>query len=202
MPCKLVFKVKPDGREPPGIAKFKVRYCGKGFHQKKDIHYHNTYAPVAASLTVRLVVSIANEMGWPLHGMDVSNAYLNADLEDGIVLFVVPPPTVFVPDGYGLRLLKSLYGTMQGGNRWANHKHQKLTFIGMTRNPADPSLYHRHDEYGFVLLDIIVDDFKITGWPLSAVARVKAQLSEIWDMTDLGPLRYFANVEINRDRET
>lgn len=198
--CKIVCKVKPDGRDPPGIDKFKIRYCGKGYLQKKGIHFHNTYAPVAASLTVRLIVSIATELNWPLHGMDVSNAYLNALLEPGVVLFVRPPPTIFVPKGYGLRLLKALYGTMQGGNRWAHHKHLKLTGIKMIRNPADPSLYHRHDEHGIVVMDIIVDDFKITGWPPSAVARLKAQLCSIWDMTDLGPLRYFANVEITRDR--
>ena len=106
LPCKVVFKVKPDGRDPPDINKFKVRYCDKGFLQIKGLHYHNTYAPVTASLTVRLIVSIVNELGWPLHGMDVSNAYLNADLEEGIVLFVVLPPTVYVPKGWGLRLLK------------------------------------------------------------------------------------------------
>ena len=30
---------------------------------------------------------------------------------------------------------------------------------------------------------------------------MKAQLSAMWDMTDLGPLRYFSNVEITRDRD-
>ena len=89
---------------------------------------------------------------------------------------------------------------MQGGNRWAHHKHVQLTSIGMVRNPADPSLYHRHDRFGFVLMSIIVDDFKITGHPITAVARVKVQLAAMWNMSDLGPLRYFANVEISRDR--
>ena len=28
LPCKMVFKVKPDGNDPPGISKFKCRYCG------------------------------------------------------------------------------------------------------------------------------------------------------------------------------
>ena len=92
---------------------------------------------------------------------------------------------------------------MQGGNRWAHHKHKMLTAIGMVRNPSDPSLYHRHDRHGFVLMDIVVvDDFKITGWPLSAVARLKAQLAEIWDCTDLGEVRYFCNIEINRDKRS
>ena len=131
--------------------------------------------------------------------MDVSNAYLNAPLEDEVVLFVQPPPTVHVPKGYGLRLLRGLYGTMQGGNRWAVHKHTKLISLGYSRNVAGPSLYHRHDTHGIVLTTVIVDDFQFTGWPPSAVARAKFELKQIWDMTDLGPLRYFASIEVKRD---
>ena len=201
LPCKFVFKVKPDGNDPPGISKFKCRYCGKGFLQKKGIHFQCTYAPCASATSSRITVAMATEMGWPLHGMDVSNAYLNGDLHSDTVLFVKAPPTVRVPPGYGLRLCKGLYGTMQGGNRWAIHKHLKLTELGYDRNASEPSLYHRCDRFGIVIMTIIVDDFQITGWPPAAVARAKHQLSQTWDMTDLGPLRYFASVEVNRDAE-
>ena len=201
LPCKFVFKVKPNGEDPPGIDKFKSRYCGKGFYQKLGVHYLCAHAPVAFAVTTRLIVAIATELGWPLHGMDVRNAYLNAPLDPSVVLFVRPPPTIHVPPGYGLRLNKGLYGTMQGGNRWAIHKHLKLVALGLTRNPSEPSLYHRHDARGIVLMSIIVDDFQITGWPAEAVTYMKHQLSETWDMTDLGPLRYFASVEIKRTRD-
>ena len=202
LPCKMVFKVKPDGKDPPGISKFKCRYCGKGYLQRKGVHYLCSWAPVAAAVTSRLIVAFATEMNWPLHGMDVRNAYLNADLHPSVVLFVQPPPTVHVPRGYGLRLVKGLYGTMQGGNRWAVHKHIKLTQLGYERNTSEPSMYHRFDKHGIVIMALIVDDFEITGYPPSAVAFAKLQLSNTWDMTDLGPLKYFANIEIKRDRVT
>ena len=202
LPCKFVFRVKPDGADPPGIDKFKSRYCGKGFFQKKGVHYINSHAPVASAVANRMVVAIATEFNWPLHGMDVSNAYLNAPLEAGVVLFVEPPPTVHVPKGYGLRLVKGLYGTMQGGNRWAHHKHSKLISLGYSRNPSEPSLYHRLDSNGLVIMSVVVDDFQITGSPPSAVDLAKQELRAIWDMTDQGPLRYFTSVEINRDMTT
>ena len=202
LPCKFVFRVKPDGKDPPGIDKFKSRYCGKGFYQKKGVHYIASHAPVASAVANRIVVAVSTEMNWPLEGMDVSNAYLNAPLEESIVIFVEPPPTIHVPEGYGLRLLKGLYGTMQGGNRWAHHKHSKLTGIGYTRNPSEPSLYHRLDNHGIVLTSVVVDDFQITGWPPAAVTHAKQQLKSIWDMTDLGPLKFFTSVEINRDMKT
>ena len=52
LPCKVVSKVKPEVRDPPGIEKFKYRYCGKGFVQKKDIHYFDSTAPVASSTVI------------------------------------------------------------------------------------------------------------------------------------------------------
>ena len=70
---------------------------------------------------------------------------------------------MYVPPGYGLRLVKGLYGTMQGGNRWAVHKHKKLTALRYTRNTQEPSIYHRLDKNVIVLTSIIVDDFQITG---------------------------------------
>ena len=202
LPCKFVFRVKPDGRDPPGIEKFKCRYCGKGFLQIKGKHFIDSHAPVASAVANRLIVAIATEMNWPLHGMDVRNAYLNAPLEADILLFVEPPPTVFVPKGYGLRLCKGLYGTMQGGNRWAVHKHAKLCELGYSRNPSEPSIYHRCDKHGFVIMSVVVDDFQITGSSLSAIARAKAQLHNTWDMTDLGPLRYFTSIQIDRNMST
>ena len=202
LPCKFVFRVKPDGEDPPGIDNFKSRYCGKGFLQKKGVHFINSHPPVASGAANRLVVAMATEMNWPLEGMDVSNAYLNARIEPDIVMFVEPPPTIHVPKGYCLRLLRGLYGTMQGGNRWAHHKHSKLTELGYTRNPSEPSLYHRSDQHGIVITSIVVDDFQITGWPLTAVTRAKQQLKAVWDMTDLGPLRYFTSIEINRDMKS
>ena len=138
LPCMFVFKVKSDGKEPPGISKFKCRYCTKGYFQKKGVHFVCTYAPVESSLVNLLIFAIATEFGCPMHGMDVSFTYLNVRLHHSIVMYVQPPPTVHVPRGYGLRLQKGLYGTMQGGNRWALHKHDKLTNLGVHAQPRRP----------------------------------------------------------------
>ena len=89
---------------------------------------------------------------------------------------------------------------MQGGNRWAAHKHQKLTELGYSRNSSEPtSLYHRFDHHGIVIMSVVVDDFQITGWPATAVKHAKSELRSTWDMTDLGSLRYFSGVEIDRN---
>ena len=99
----MVFKVKPDGKDPPDISKFKCRYCGKGYFQKRDVHFINSYTSVESSLVYRLIVVITTEFGWPLHCMDVSNTHLNGTLHHSIVIHVSPPPTVHVPHTPRLR---------------------------------------------------------------------------------------------------
>ena len=78
-------------------------------------------------------------------------------------MFNRPPPGFTVPPGYGLRLLKALYGTRQGGNRWASHRDAELAKLGLTRSAADPCLYTRTNFDGYILVAVIVDDFIITG---------------------------------------
>ena len=58
----MVFVVKPDGEDPPGIAKFKARYCGKGFYQKLGVYYISAYVPSAAAVTTRIVIAIVTEL--------------------------------------------------------------------------------------------------------------------------------------------
>ena len=91
--------------------------------------------------------------------MDVSAAYLTASLLTSTRMYVRPPPGFRIPAGYGLRLLKALYGTKQGGNRWAAHRDEQLAKLGMQRSDADPCIYTRNNSDGFVLAAVIVDDF-------------------------------------------
>ena len=42
----------PDGR----IHKLKARYCARGFEQREDIDYFETFSPVVMWLTVRLLL--------------------------------------------------------------------------------------------------------------------------------------------------
>ena len=73
--------------------------------------------------------------------MDVSSAYLTATLKETTRMFIKPPPGCTGSPGYGLRLLKALYGTgQQGGNRWATHRDDELAKLGLTLSADDPFL--------------------------------------------------------------
>ena len=82
-----------------------------------------------------------------------------------------------LPPGHSLLGCKALYGLVQAGNRWAALKAETLKRLNYQRNGAEACMWMRKDSRVTVILGIIVDDFAITGHPISAI---KAAVHEIW----------------------
>jgi hypothetical protein len=77
--CKWVFTIKhkADGY----VERYKVRLVAKGFTQTSGIDYEETFAPVSKMNSIRVLLSIAVNLDWPLHQFDVKNVFLHRDLE-------------------------------------------------------------------------------------------------------------------------
>ena len=63
---------------------FKVRLVTKGFTQKKDIDYEETFSLVAMLKSIRILLSIAACLDYEIWQMDVKTAFLNGNLEEDI----------------------------------------------------------------------------------------------------------------------
>ena len=90
--CKWIYKVKThsDG----SIERYKTHLVVKGFTQKYEIDYEETFALVASISSARALLAIFQ--------MDVKNVFLNGDLNE--IVYMQPPPCLFVESNKVCRL--------------------------------------------------------------------------------------------------
>jgi hypothetical protein len=58
----------------------------KGYTQKKDEDFFDTYSPVVRLTTIRVLLSLAASYGLLVHHIDVKTAFLNGELEEKIYM--------------------------------------------------------------------------------------------------------------------
>ena len=96
---------------------------------------------------------------------------------------------------------KSLYGLKQSPRAWFSRFSDVVLSIGFTRCHSDHTCFIRRRPDGrCIILSVYVDDIIITGNDTTGIARVKEKLGTVFDVKDLGPLRYFLGIEIARSR--
>nr|GEV40049.1 retrovirus-related Pol polyprotein from transposon TNT 1-94 [Tanacetum cinerariifolium] len=89
-----------------------------GYSQQQDIHYDETFAPVARIEAIRLFLAYAAHKDFTIFQMDVETTFLNRNLKDEV--YVGQPPG-FVRKQYPdhvYALDKALYGLKQAPRAW------------------------------------------------------------------------------------
>ena len=80
--CKWVYKMKCDSKG--NIEKYKARLVEKGFTQREEIDYNETFSLVSCKDSFRIIMALVAHYDLELHRMDVKTAFLNGDLYEDV----------------------------------------------------------------------------------------------------------------------
>jgi len=196
--CKWVYKTK---HYPDGTLRYKARLVVKGYEQVKGVDFDETYAPVGKLTTLRYLLCFMAYNTWESDHLDVVTAFLNPEI-DKVVYAELPEGIDWLSESNSpktgfLRLNKALYGLKQAPRLWHQSIDGFLLSIGFHKASADHNLYI--DTQGVMLL-LYVDDIQLL-YAKSAKARaidVKESLMRQYKMKNLGPVKQFLGLEINR----
>ena len=181
------------------ISSYKARFVGKGYSQVYGIDYYETFAPSVKMSSQRLVLSHAAREDWELHQIDVKGAYLNARLNE--MIYIQPPHGYLKPgdEGKVCRLLKGLYGIKQAGRQWYMELCNTFAKLDLQRSHADHSVFYRHGDDP-IIVTVSTDDMILAARSLRTIEKLKNDLRQQYEISDLGELHWLLGVEVKRDR--
>jgi hypothetical protein len=186
--------------EKGNFVRFKVHLVLQGYRQRFGFDYFLTASPVTKMNAVRMILFLAASHDLECHAMDVSTAYLNADMKDTVFMKIPKGMRLSSTDTQYLQVIKALYGAKQSGRRWYEHLTEFLLKNGYKQTKSDPCVVILRTHTNLHLyVCIYVDDLLIVGDPAAVTSFKRLLLSE-FTMTDFGDAKQFLGFEIHRNR--
>ena len=179
------------------IDRFKARLVAQGFTQTPGLDYDHTFSPVVKASTVRVILTLAVMQHWPLHQLDVNNAFLKGLLSNPV--YMEQPPGFIDPrfPHHVCCLRKALYGFKQAPIAWFQRFCSFLLHLGFIGSKANPSLFSYHHNTATLYLLVYVNDIILTGNNQFAIQTILAKIRAEFAIKDSGHLSYFLGLQVH-----
>lgn len=154
----VIYKVKPND---DGSLKMKARIAPHG-NKDKDRSDLKTDSATCPPTGIRVLLSIATFMKWPITKIDFTSAYLQTgDARRDV--YVVPPRECEDRSKYWL-LKAAAYGLVNAGAKWQEHADALLQSLGLFQLKFVPQVFYSMCSSGLNVLAVkVVDDILFTG---------------------------------------
>ncbi|GJY80518.1 ribonuclease H-like domain-containing protein [Tanacetum coccineum] len=107
-------KYNADG----SLNRYKARLVANGHSQQQGIDCDETFSLVVKPATIRTIFSLAVSRQWPIHQLDVKNAFLHDHLTKTVYMHQPPGFTDSTHSDYVYLLQKWLYGLKHAPRAW------------------------------------------------------------------------------------
>jgi hypothetical protein len=133
--------------------------------------------------------------------MDVKNAFLHGELDKEIYMEQPKGFQSKTHPEYVCKLKKTLYGLKQALRAWYGKIGEFLIQNGFKVAPSDSSLFVKSKEGRLAIVLVYVDDLIITGNNTEEIQRIRENLSIRFQMKELGELKHFLGLEVERTKD-
>jgi len=158
---KWLYKIKYVADS--SIEKCKAWFVARGFSLVKGVYYEETFTLVAQYTSIRSAISIAIEMGWKIHQIDVKATFSNSIIQEKVYIEQPQGFQVHGRESHVCRLKKAHYGLKQASRSWYSWRDAYLQQLGYRNSVADPNLYYIVVGEDPLILVLYLDDLFITG---------------------------------------
>ncbi|KAL6327175.1 hypothetical protein AAG906_015214 [Vitis piasezkii] len=161
----------PRGKKPVGCKWiFTMKYKADGTVERYKARLLNT---------IRVLLSLAANLDWPLHQFDIQNPFLNGELEEEVFMMLPPRFCKEQEETRVCKLKKSLYGLKQSHRAW------------IPTGQLDHTMFFKHSNDGrMTILIVYIDDIILTGDDTGEVERLKKVLATEFEHAGMQAKRY------------
>lgn len=193
IPCRWVFDIKRGINNE--ILRFKARLVIQGFRQIEGVDFHKTFSSVAQMRTFRVICALSINKNLRVTQYDISNAFLNAELDKEIYMKLPPGYTTEGDKNHCWRLLKGLYGLKQASRLW-----NKLLIKSFKQANLEPCLTESGvlrvvgDNQSLCFVNLHVDDYCIATADEVLRTKIENVMAKLFKVSYLGELKLYLGI--------